>query len=68
MTSLQTGEWVRSIHFKYTYFHIPINAQSRKYRHFHIQGDSYWEFGLANAPIDFTVVVKEVKLMAQNKV
>ena len=30
-TSLQAGEWVTSIDFKDTYFHIPINSQSRKY-------------------------------------
>ena len=30
-TSLQQGEWVTSIDFKDTYFHIPIQEQSRKY-------------------------------------
>ena len=29
-TSLQQGEWVTSIDFKDTYFHIPIQEQSRK--------------------------------------
>ena len=28
-TSLQQGEWVKSIDFKDTYFHIPIQEQSR---------------------------------------
>ena len=67
-TSLQVGEWVTSIDFKDTYFHIPIHSQSRKYMRFHIQGQSYQfkalPFGLSTAPMEFTVVAKEVKLMA----
>ena len=65
-TSLQVGEWVTSIDFKDAYFHIPIHSQSRKYMRFHIQGQSYQfkalPFGLSTA--QFTVVAKEVKLMA----
>ena len=67
-TSLQIGEWVTSIDFKDAYFHIPIHSQSRKYMRFHIQGWSYQfkalPFGLSTAPMEFTVVAKEVKLMA----
>ena len=67
-TSLQAGEWVTSIDFKDTYFHIPIHSQSRKYMHFHVEGRSYQfkalPFGLFTAPMEFTVVAKEVKLMA----
>ena len=67
-TSLQIGEWVTSIDFKDAYFHIPIHSQSRKYMRFHIQGQSYQfkalPFGLSTAPMEFTVVAKEVKLMA----
>ena len=67
-TSLQSGEWVTSIDFKDAYFHIPIHSQSRKYMRFHIQGQSYQfkalPFGLSTAPMEFTVVAKEVKLMA----
>ena len=66
--SLQTGEWVTSIDFKDAYFHIPIHSQSREYMRFHIQGRSYQfkplSFGLPTAPMEFTVVAKEVKLMA----
>ena len=40
-TSVQVGEWVTSIDLKDAYFHIPIHSQSRKYMHFHIQGQSY---------------------------
>ena len=67
-TSLQTGEWVTSIDFKDAYFHISIHNQSRKYMRFHIQGQSYQfkalPFGLSTPPMEFTVVAKEVKLVA----
>ena len=70
-TSLQAGEWVTSIDFKDAYFHIPIHSQSRKYFRFHLQGRSYQfkalPFGLSTAPMEFTVVAKEVKLMALQK-
>ena len=71
ITSLQIGEWVTSIDFKDAYFHIPIHSQSRKYMCFHLQGRSYQfkalPFGLSTAPMEFTVVAKEVKLMALQK-
>ena len=71
ITSLQAGEWVTSIDFKDAYFHIPIHSQSRKYMCFHLQGWSYQfkalPFGLSTAPMEFTVVAKEVKLMALQK-
>ena len=67
-TSLQQGEWVTSVDFKDAYFHIPIQEQSRKYLRFHVQGQTYQfkalPFGLSTAPMEFTVVAKEVKLMA----
>ena len=70
-TSLQAGEWVTSIDFNDAYFHIPIHSQSRKYMRFHLQGRSYQfkalPFGLSTAPMEFTVVAKEVKLMALQK-
>ena len=68
-TSLQAGEWVTSIDFKDAYFHIPIHSQSRV--RFHLQGRSYQfkalPFGLSTAPMEFTVVAKEVKLMELQK-
>ena len=70
-TSLQQGQWVTSIDFKDTYFHIPRQEQSRKYLRFHVQGRTYQfkalPFGLSTAPLEFTVVAKEVKLMAMHK-
>ena len=70
-TSLQQGEWVTSIDFKDAYFHIPIQEQSRKYLRFHVQGQTYQfkalPFGLSTAPLEFTVIAKEVKLMASHR-
>ena len=70
-TSLQQGEWVTSIDFKDAYFHVPIQEQSRKYLRFHVQGQTYQfkalPFGLSTATLEFTVVAKEVKLMAIHK-
>ena len=67
--SLQKGEWVKSLDFSYAYFHIPIAQRSRKYLRFHLNKVNYQftslPFGLATAPLEFTKVVKEVKLMAQ---
>ena len=70
-TSLQIGEWVTSVDFKDAYFHIPIQSQSRKYMRFQIQNKSYQfkalPFGLSTAPMEFTVVAKEVKFIALQK-
>ena len=70
-TSLQKGEWVTSIDFKEAYFHIPIQERSRKYLRFYIQGRTYQFkallFGLSRAPMEFTIIAKEVKLMAIHK-
>ena len=51
-TSLRQGEWVTLVDFKDAYFHIPIQEQS---------------FGLSTAPMEFTVLAKEVKLIAIHK-
>ena len=70
-TSLQRGEWITSVDFKDAYFHIPIQEQSRKYLRFHVQGQTYQfkalPFGLSTAPLEFTVIAKEVKLMAGHR-
>ena len=70
-TSLQQGEWVTSIDFKDAYFHIPIQEQCRKYLRFFTQGQAYpfkeLPFGLSTAPLEFTVVVMEVKLVAMHR-
>ena len=66
--SLQQGEWVTSLDFSDAYFHIKVH--SRKFLWFHFQNQTYQfralPFGLSTAPsMEFTCVVKEVKLMAQ---
>ena len=61
-TSLQKSKLLMSIDFKDTYFHILINPHSREYLHFHIQDQSYQLKTL----LECMMVVKEVKLMAQN--
>ena len=52
-------------------FHIPVNSQSWKYLCFHIQCQFYQfkslPFGLSTAPMKLTMLVKDVKLMTQNK-
>ena len=66
--SLRKGEWVTSIDLTDAYLHVPINKQSRKYLRFFANGIIYQfkslPFGLATAPLVFTNLVKEVKLMA----
>ena len=70
--NLPPSRGVGHIHrFQDAYFHIPIHSQSRKYMRFHLQGRSYQfkalPFGLSTAPMEFTVVAKEVKLVAFQK-
>ena len=65
-TSLQQGEWVSSTDFRDAYFHIPIQEQSKKYLRFHVKGRTYQfkarQLDLSTAPMEFTVIAKEVKL------
>ena len=69
--SLHKGEWVTSLDFSDAYFHIPIHPRSRKYLRFFLNSKAYQftalPFGLATTPLEFTKVVKEVKLMAQTR-
>ena len=67
--SLQQGERVTLLDFSDVYFHISVHTRSRKFLRFHFQNQTYQfralPFGLSTAPMEFTCVVKEVKLMAQ---
>ena len=63
-TSLQQGEWVIAIDFKNTYFHIPIQEQPRKCLRFLIQGR---HTSSRSCLSEFTVIPKEVNLMAIHK-
>ena len=66
---VQSGEWVTSLDFSDAYFHIPIAPRSRKYLRFFLFRQTFqftaMPFRLATAPLEFTKVVREVKLMAQ---
>ena len=63
--SLIPGEWVSSIDLSDAYLHIPIHPNSRKYLRFCCRSQfTSLLFGLATAPQVFTMIVKEVKLMA----
>ena len=67
---METPETIRvSLHKGECVFHIPIHPRSRKYLRFFLNSKAYQftdlPFGLATAPLEFTKVVKEVKLMAQ---
>ena len=67
-TSLIPGEWVMLIELSDTYLHFPIHPNSRKYLRFCHRSQVFQftslPFGLATAPQVFTMIVKEVKLMA----
>ena len=70
-TSLIPGEWVSSIDLSDTYVHIPIHPNSRKYLRFCYKSQVFQftslPFALATAPQVFTMIVKEVKLMALSR-
>ena len=70
-TSLIPGEWVSLIDLSDTYLHIPIHPNSRKYLRFCHRSQVFQftslPFGLATAPQVFTIIVKEVKLMALSR-
>ena len=68
--SLNSGKWVTSIDLQDAYLHIPIH-RSRKYLRFAHRSQIYQftslPFGLALAAQVFTMIVKEVKLMALSR-
>ena len=70
-TSLVPGEWVSSIDLSDAYLHIPIHPNSRKYLRFCYKAQVFQftslPFGLATAPQVFTMIVKEVRLMALSR-
>ena len=67
--SIRQGEWVTSIDLTDAYFHVPIHPQSQKYLRFQTKKGVFQfqalPFGVATAPLEFTRIVKEVKLIAQ---
>ena len=70
--SLILGEWVSSIDLADAYLHIRFHQNPRKYLQF-CHTSRVFQFtslpsGLAMAPQVFTMIVKEVKLMALTRV
>ena len=67
--SIRKGEWVTSIDLTDAYFHVPIHPQSQKYLRFQTKKGVFQfqalSFGVATAPLEFTRIVKEVKLIVQ---
>ena len=67
--SLQTGEWVSSI-FQRCLLSHPYKPKFPKYLRFHCQNQTFHlkalPFGLSTTPMKFTMVVKEVNLLAQD--
>ena len=67
--SIRQGEWVTSIDLTDAYFHVPIHPPSQKYLRFQTKKGVFQfqalPFGVATAPLEFTRIVKEVKLIAQ---
>ena len=70
-TSLIPGEWVLSIDLSDTYLHIPIHPNSRKYLRICYRSQVFQftslDFRTSHSPQVFTVIVKEVKLMALSR-
>ena len=64
------GEWLVSIDLKDAYFHVPIHPDSHHLLRFHVDKRTYQfkalPFGLVTAPLEFTRIVKEVKLVLQS--
>ena len=69
--SLTKGEWLVSIDLKDAYFHVPIHPASHHLLQFHVDKRTYQfkalPFGLATAPLEFTRIVQEVKLVLQSR-
>ena len=69
--SLTKGEWLVSIDLKDAYFHVPIHPASQHLLRFHVDKRTYQfkalPFGLATAPLEFTRIVQEVKLVLQSR-
>ena len=64
---VRQGEWVTSIDLTDAYFYVPVHPQSQKYLRFQTKKGvfQFWAFpfGVATASLEFTRIVKEVKLI-----
>ena len=70
-TSLQQGDWVTLVDFRDAYFHLPVHPQSQKFLRCHLNGVTCQSvslpFGLSTAPMEFTFIAKEVRIIAQSR-
>ena len=68
--SVTKGEWLVAINLKDAYFHVPIHPDSLHLLRFHVDKRMYQfkalPFSLATAPLEFTQIVKEAKLVFQS--
>ena len=69
--SVTKGEWLVLIDLKDAYFHVPIHPDSQHLLRFHVDKRTYQfkalPFGLATAPLEFTWIVQEAKLVLQSR-
>ena len=69
--SVTKGEWLVLIDLKDACFHVPIHPDSQHLLRFHVDKRKYQFkallFRLATAPLQFTWIVKEVKLVLQSR-
>ena len=69
--SIYKGEWVFSVDLMDAYFHVPIHKKAQNLLRFHVGGRLFHfrvlPFGIAMAPLEFTCIAREVKLILQNK-
>ena len=69
--SVTKGKGLVSVDLKDAYFHVPIHPDSQHLLCFHVDKRTYQfndlPFGLATAPLEFTQIVKEAKLVLQSR-
>ena len=69
--AIPPDSWVASLDLKDAYFHVPVHPSVRKYLRFAYQ-NRVWQFkalpfGLSPAPWIFTMVVRELQVLAHRK-
>ena len=69
--SLKQGQWVTSIDIKDAYLHVPMHQKAQRYLRFQTKQGVFQfvslPFGIATAPLEFTILAKEVKALARSR-
>ena len=69
--SLKTWQWVTSIDIKDAYLHVPMHQKAQRYLRFQTRQGVFQfvslPFGKATAPLEFTILAKEVKALARSR-